>query len=127
MIVLLSLPIWTPFLFLAYFCGAKTYRLKDLFSLVTIEALALAIATWISSDIFFTGKRFGTTALPLSIGIAVLMSVQMAWIWFPLCMISFAYGRQKVGKAFWIIFIAIKLNLMVIGTGLISSPHILPF
>ena len=128
MIVLLSLPIWTPLLFLAYFCGAKTYRLKDLFSLMTVEALALAIGTFISRDIHLRPKRFSDSSFPLSIlGIALFMSVQLAWIWFPLCMICFAYGRQKVGQAFWIIFIAIEFNLLVIGAGLASSPPFLPF
>ena len=45
--LVLSAPVWIPVVFAAYAIGRKQYGLKLLFALVTVEAIALAAASWL--------------------------------------------------------------------------------
>ena len=41
-----SLPVWVPLVFLAYAIGRKTYSLRLLFVLVTVEAICIGFVLW---------------------------------------------------------------------------------
>ena len=112
MLLFVSLPIWIPLLFLAFFAGRRQFSLRLLLLLITLESVAFGICpmifasaeveTWDLAIIYF----FASFIFSMPIGAALVLTAN-------------AYGQRKFGTGFWLyLFVTEFVTLAIACAGL---------
>ncbi len=116
MLLFVSLPIWFPLCFLAFFAGRKQYSLRLLLLLLTLEGIAFGMC-----PVIFAMEEVDTQTLA-AIWFCASFTFSLP-IGAPLVLTANAYGRRSFGTGFWIYLIVTEFVTLAIACAGLPTVH----